>query len=124
MAEIEYQKEAKKAERVCGYLNSLLVKTLPRHAQNYEVTHERVYEYVNPILGSLPLKVGIRNQPTYEFYLKSITNEQPLEGVMLLHGPDLREKISGGIKNERKHFHIDFFRENLEEAIEKIESGV
>jgi len=43
---------------------------------------------------------------------------------MILHGPDLRARIPGGIKNERKHFYIGHFQTNLEKAIEKMESNI
>jgi len=51
MGKTEYDKEKKRAQRACGYLNTLLAESLPQHNPSYEVTCKRVDEYINTTLG-------------------------------------------------------------------------
>src|SRR3989344_4763780 len=117
MEKTNYIKEVNRAKRVSGYLNDLLVESLPQKASMYEVTGTQVDKYVLDALGSEPVSVNLRDQPTYEFYLKPKESELPKERLMIIHGSDLRAKIVGGMKNERKYFSVDHFRGNLETAI-------
>lgn len=42
----------------------------------------------------------MRDRPTHEFYLKPKGREEPRIRVLILHRPDLAERVKGGIKNE------------------------
>ena len=110
-----------RAQRVTGYLTDLLNESFPNKSSNYEVVEAEVNEHINPILGESPILVPIRDKPTYEFYVKPKGKDEPKIRVLILHRPDLAERIPGGIKNERQHFHIDWFKDNIEKAIAQIE---
>lgn len=122
MTKTEYGPETRRAQRVLGYLNDLLSDSLPQYSENYEVCHKEVEKHVVKEVSPNPVRVGFRDRPTYEFYIKPKSHEKPKEKVMILHGPDLRAMIPGGIKNERSYFRIDSFKDNLEKAIERIET--
>lgn len=102
-----------RALRVAGYLNGLLQETLPEKARAYEVIASELSD---------PTKIRIDDAPSYEFYVKPCHGHKPGARVMILHRPDLTERIPGGIKNERMHYSIPAFKENLVRAVQKIES--
>ena len=116
----EFKLESKRAQRVSGYLNDLLAESLPQESQFYEVVSVKVSEYINDCLGKEPVIVSLSDRPTYEFYIKTKETNTPRKRVMILHGPDLRAKIPGGIKNERKHFYVDLFKDALINAVEEL----
>lgn len=113
-----------RANRISGYLNDLLEESFPEKAKKYEVIYQEVDKYVNSALGPLPVKVSYADKPTYEFRLKPRINQGSQVKVMILHKPDLSARIDGGKKNERKHYYINLFRNDLEKAILELESVV
>lgn len=116
----EFKLESKRAQRVSGYLNDLLTESLPQESQFYEVVSVQVNEYVNDCLGKEPVEVSLSDRPTYEFYIKPKKTDTPQKRVMILHGPDLRARIPGGMKNERKHFYVDLFKDVLVNSVEEL----
>ena len=113
----------RRVSRVSGHLNDLLRESFAEEAKEYEVVSREVDEYVNNSLGLSPVGVSSTDRPTYEFYLKPRESEEPRVRVMILHGPDLRARIVGGIKNEREHYGISSFGDNLGKAIMELNQG-
>ena len=109
-----------RVERIKGHLNDLLRDSFPDKEGKYQIVAQEVDEYVLGQMGSEPIKVILRDVPTYEFDLTPKDNPEPRFRVMILHGPDLRKKVR--VEKERDYFQIRYFEDNILNGIEKLES--